>query len=78
MPFTSRKIQKATMRKFRVMVVKSPHASTGPDHDRMFECTVQHEGLELARGSGKSKKAAESDAALAALKKLREESGSKS
>jgi dsRNA-specific ribonuclease len=29
--------------------------------------------VELARGSGKSKKAAESDAALAALKKLREE-----
>ncbi len=46
---------------------------TGPDHDRVFECTVQHGGVELARGSGKSKKAAESDAALAALKKLREE-----
>jgi ribonuclease-3 len=52
-------------------------STTGPDHDRVFECTVQHEGMELARGSGKSKKAAESDAALAALKKLREESGSK-
>jgi ribonuclease III len=49
-------------------------SATGPDHDRVFECTVQHEGVELARGSGKSKKAAESDAALAALKKLREES----
>ena len=48
-------------------------STTGPDHDRVFECTVQHEGVELARGSGKSKKAAESDAALAALKKLREE-----
>ena len=50
-------------------------SATGPDHDRVFECTVQHEGVELARGSGKSKKAAESDAALAALKKLRETSG---
>ncbi len=48
-------------------------STTGPDHDRVFECTVQHGGVELARGSGKSKKAAESDAALAALKKLREE-----
>ncbi|HEY4952477.1 MAG TPA: ribonuclease III [Verrucomicrobiae bacterium] len=48
-------------------------SATGPDHDRVFECIVQHEGVELARGSGKSKKAAESDAALAALKKLREE-----
>ena len=52
-------------------------SATGPDHDRVFECTVQHEGIELARGSGKSKKAAESDAALAALKKLREEPGIK-
>ena len=52
-------------------------SATGPDHDRVFECTVHHEGIELARGSGKSKKAAESDAALAALKKLREESGIK-
>jgi ribonuclease-3 len=52
-------------------------SATGPDHDRVFECTVQHEGVELARGSGKSKKAAESDAALAALKKLREEPGIK-
>jgi ribonuclease-3 len=45
----------------------------GPDHDRVFECTVEHVGVEMARGSGKSKKAAESDAATAALKKLQEE-----
>jgi ribonuclease-3 len=49
-------------------------ASTGPDHDRVFECTVQHAGVELARGTGKSKKAAESEAALAALAKLKQES----
>jgi ribonuclease-3 len=47
-------------------------SATGPDHDRMFECIVQHGGVELARGRGKSKKAAESEAALAALAKLRE------
>jgi len=47
-------------------------SSSGPDHDRLFECTVHHGGVELARGQGKSKKAAESEAALAALKKLRE------
>src|SRR5690348_1015379 len=47
-------------------------AATGPDHDRVFECTVHHEGVELARGQGKSKKSAESEAALAALKKLAE------
>ena len=46
-------------------------SADGPDHDRQFECAVLHEGVELARGRGKSKKAAESDAALAALKILR-------
>jgi ribonuclease-3 len=48
-------------------------SSSGPDHDRVFECTVHHGGVELARGRGKSKKAAESEAALAALKKLRDQ-----
>jgi ribonuclease-3 len=47
-------------------------SATGPDHDRVFECTVHHAGAELARGQGKSKKAAESEAALAALTLLRE------
>jgi ribonuclease III len=46
-------------------------STSGPDHDRVFECTVHHEGVELARGQGKSKKAAESEAALAALTELR-------
>ena len=45
-------------------------SATGPDHDRIFECTVHHGGTELARGQGKSKKAAESEAAFAALAKL--------
>ena len=50
-------------------------STTGPDHDRVFECVVHHGGVELARGRGKSKKAAESEAALVALKKLRETPG---
>jgi ribonuclease-3 len=56
----------------------SPHSPqyevifvTGPEHDRVFECVVRHEGRELGRGSGKSKKDAESEAALAALRILR-------
>jgi ribonuclease-3 len=48
-------------------------SASGPDHDRVFECTVHHGGTELARGQGKSKKAAESEAALAALARLREQ-----
>ena len=48
-------------------------STTGPDHDRVFECTVHHAGRELARGRGKSKKEAESQAAFEALTKLRSE-----
>lgn len=63
-----------------ILQAKSPDApqyqlvqTTGPDHDRDFVCVVTHGGIELGRGRGKSKKAAESEAALAALKKVREE-----
>lgn len=48
-------------------------SASGPDHDRVFECTVHHAGVELARGRGKSKKSAESDAAFGALEKLRQQ-----
>jgi ribonuclease-3 len=55
---------------------ESPHyrvvSATGPDHDRIFECTVHHNGVELACGKGKSKKVAESEAASNALALLRE------
>lgn len=46
-------------------------SAEGPDHDRSFVCAVSHEGVELARGTGKTKKAAESEAALAALAVLK-------
>lgn len=46
--------------------------TSGPDHNREFECAVSHRGLELGRGTGKSKKEAESQAALAALRSLRQ------
>jgi ribonuclease-3 len=45
-------------------------SAQGPDHERDFVCAVLHGGVELARGTGKSKKAAESNAAAAALKQL--------
>jgi ribonuclease III len=61
-----------------ILQAKSPDApqyivagESGPDHDRDFECVVTHGGVELGRGRGKSKKAAESEAAVAALKALR-------
>ena len=46
---------------------------SGPDHDRLFECAVSYRGEELGRGVGKSKKEAESKAALKALMELRNE-----
>ena len=48
---------------------------SGPDHDRLFESAVYHQGVELGRGKGKSKKEAESQAALAALDTLRPKAG---
>ncbi|MBR3249691.1 MAG: ribonuclease III [Clostridia bacterium] len=42
-------------------------AEKGPDHDKSFEAEVRYEGRPLARGKGKSKKAAEMQAAKKAL-----------
>lgn len=54
---------------------KAPEYQTiqisGSDHDPLFECAVFHDGAELARGQGKSKKSAESAAALVALAALK-------
>lgn len=43
----------------------------GPDNDRNFFCVVSIADREIARGQGRSKKAAEADAAVAAIKVLR-------
>jgi len=43
---------------------------SGPDHNRHFVSVVYHLGKELARGTGKSKKTSESEAARAALETL--------
>lgn len=45
-------------------------AKSGPEHDRTFTVEVRLGSTVLGRGSGKSKKAAETEAALSALKKL--------
>ena len=45
-------------------------AQDGPPHDRTFVAAVYRYGVELAQGSGKTKKQAEQAAALAALEKL--------
>lgn len=50
---------------------------SGPDHFRQFECAVYHGSQELARGVGRSKKLAESAAALEALRRLKSEAPAK-
>ena len=42
----------------------------GPPHDRTFEASVSLDGVELARGKGKTKQKAQQAAALAALEAL--------
>ncbi|OGO38213.1 MAG: ribonuclease III [Chloroflexi bacterium RBG_16_57_8] len=48
--------------------------ATGPDHDRWFTIEVKVGETVLGRGSGRSKKVAESEAARVALERLRAES----
>jgi ribonuclease-3 len=43
----------------------------GPDHNKQFTAEILVDGEVLGRGTGKSKKAAESQAARAAWEKLR-------
>ena len=43
----------------------------GPDHDRVFECTVAYRNQVIGSGTGKSKKAAESNAVAQALDRYR-------
>ncbi len=72
----ARQPQRRASRNFAIQVPGSAPIRNGgrdrADHDRVFECVVTHSGVELGHGTGKSKKAAESEAALAALKHLRE------
>lgn len=52
-------------------------SSSGPDHNREFTCAVMFQGDEIGVGVGKSKQLAESQAALQALRILRDEKDSK-
>lgn len=46
-------------------------AQEGPPHDRTFQAAVYRKGVELGRGTGRTKKQAEQAAALDAMKKLK-------
>jgi ribonuclease-3 len=42
----------------------------GPPHDRVFSISAKIEGVEVGRGTGRSKKDAEQEAAQAALEQM--------
>ncbi len=52
------------------LVAYDVRAELGPPHDRVFEVTAAVDGSEIGRGSGRSKKAAEQEAARIALERL--------
>ena len=61
------KLQEAGDVKIEYEIIKE----SGPDHDKRFEAQVRFNGKVLAKGSGKSKKGAEMQAAKKALENLK-------
>jgi ribonuclease III len=61
------KLQELTQGRFRTVPVYEIEKVSGPDHQRTFEVIINFNGQVLQRGSGRSKKEAEQDAARKAL-----------
>jgi ribonuclease III len=68
-------LQERLARRAEVVVYRTV-SEEGPAHDRSFIAVAEVEGQELGRGEGKTKKAAEQEAALHALDSLDEEAAS--
>jgi ribonuclease-3 len=63
-------LQEVVQSKFQITPNYRLVAESGPDHDKHFDTEVLADGRVLGRGAGKSKKAAEMEAAREALKSL--------
>lgn len=63
-------LQEAMQAEHKESVTYKIIAEHGPSHDRSYEAGVYFEGVELGRGSGRSKKIAETEAARDALSKM--------
>ncbi len=63
-------LQELTQARYRLAPAYVLEVEAGPDHDKTFEVSVVLEGRVLARGSGKSKKEAQQEAAREALAAL--------
>ncbi len=57
------RLQELVQREFKTAPVYELVGSSGPDHDKLFEVALIVEDKEFSRGSGRSKKAAEQEAA---------------
>jgi ribonuclease-3 len=68
------RLQEITQARFRRTPAYAVEGEDGPDHDKTFHVAVILDDRVLARGSGKSKKAAEQDAARKAVERLEETS----
>lgn len=68
------RLQEVVQAEQRLTPVYRTDDATGPDHDRIFVVDVFVGETFLGRGSGRSKRAAEQEAAVAALKTLEGES----
>jgi ribonuclease III len=68
-------LQERLARRAEVVLYRTV-SEEGPAHDRSFTSVAEVEGQELGRGEGKTKKAAEQEAALHALDALDEEAAS--
>jgi ribonuclease III len=66
-------LQELTQARLKLTPAYVLEIEEGPDHDKRFFVSVALEGEILARGSGKSKKEAQQEAARQALEKLNEE-----
>ncbi len=65
-------LQELIQTKKGAQIVYEELGSSGPDHDKHFFCQVSLNGEVLAKGDGRSKKAAEQAAAAAALDYLKD------
>ncbi len=65
-------LQELTQAEYGVTPTYTLLGTSGPDHNKTFEVAVTLENREIAAAKGKSKKAAQQDAAEIALKKLKE------
>ena len=69
------RLQEITQARFRETPIYTLVRSTGPDHDKAFVSEIRIGGKLYGRGEGKSKKAAEQEAALQALLLLEQDAG---